>query len=101
LDWEAGIYPGFHIDEQDKAFRVNDALAVLEKAWTGETFSHKGEYFQFFDVKLEMLPKQKEVPTWIGTLSPRGAEFVAKVGYSIYGRSLCGEQVYFRVERNN
>lgn len=78
-------FAGFHIDEKDKAFRFNDAMAVIEKAWTGETFSHRGEYFQFFDVKLEMLPKQKEVPTWIGTLSPRGAEFVAKMGYSIMG----------------
>lgn len=78
-------FAGFHIDSKDKAFRFNDALAVIEKAWTGKTFSHEGEYFQFYDVKLEVLPKQKKVPTWIGALSPRGSEFVGKMGYSIMG----------------
>lgn len=78
-------FAGFNVDGQDKALRFNDALAVIEKAWSGERFSHEGEYYQFSDVKLEVTPKQKKVPTWIGTLSPRGAEFVGKMGYNIMG----------------
>lgn len=78
-------FSGFNVSGKDKAFKFNDALAVIEKAWTGKRFSHNGEYFQFEDVKLEVLPKQKEVPLWIGALSHNGSQFVGKMGYSIMG----------------
>jgi alkanesulfonate monooxygenase SsuD/methylene tetrahydromethanopterin reductase-like flavin-dependent oxidoreductase (luciferase family) len=78
-------FAGFNVDPNDKALRFNDALAVIEKAWTGEKFSHNGEYYQFSNIKLEVIPKQEKVPIWIGTLSHRGAEFVGKMGYSIMG----------------
>lgn len=78
-------FSGFNVSREDKAFKFNDALAVIEKAWTGERFSHHGQYFQFEDIKLEVLPKQKEIPLWIGALSHNGSQFVGKMGYSIMG----------------
>lgn len=78
-------FAGYNVDPANKAFVFNDALAVIEKAWTGERFSHDGEYFQFKDVKLEVLPEQEEVPLWIGALSHKGSQFVAKMGYNIMG----------------
>ncbi|WP_048601760.1 LLM class flavin-dependent oxidoreductase [Rubeoparvulum massiliense] len=78
-------FAGFNVDGKDKALRFNDSLAVIEKAWKGERFSHQGDYYQFTDIKLEVIPKQKEVPLWIGTLSNLGASYVGKMGYSISG----------------
>jgi alkanesulfonate monooxygenase SsuD/methylene tetrahydromethanopterin reductase-like flavin-dependent oxidoreductase (luciferase family) len=78
-------FAGFKIDGKDKALRFNDSLAVIEKAWKGEKFSHHGDYYHFDDIKLEVLPKQKEMPIWIGTLSHNGAEHVGKMGYNISG----------------
>ncbi|WP_144460724.1 LLM class flavin-dependent oxidoreductase [Siminovitchia fortis] len=78
-------FSGFGVDGKDKAHRFNDALAVIEKAWSGEQFSHDGPYYQFSDVKLEVLPKQKNIPLWIGALSDRGSKYVGKMGYNIMG----------------
>ncbi|BAQ08580.1 luciferase like protein [Bacillus sp. OxB-1] len=78
-------FSGFNVDGKDKVHRFNDSLAVIEKAWKGERFSHEGEYYEFKDVKLEVVPKQEEVPIWIGTLSDRGAAFVGQMGYNIMG----------------
>lgn len=78
-------FAGFNVEGKDKALRFNDSLAVIEKAWKGEKFSHHGDYYQFTDIKLEVIPKQKEVPIWIGTLSNNGANFVGKMGYNISG----------------
>lgn len=78
-------FAGFKVEGKDKALRFNDSLAVIEKAWRGEPFSHEGEYYQFSDIQLQVVPKQKNVPLWIGTLSSRGAQFVGKMGYSIMG----------------
>lgn len=78
-------FAGFKVDGKDKAFRFNDSLAVIEKAWTGERFSHDGDYYQFDDIKIEVTPKQDKVPLWIGALSERGSKFVGKMGYNIMG----------------
>lgn len=78
-------FAGFNVDGKDKAFRFNDSLAVIEKAWTGKRFSHDGDYYKFSDIQLEITPKQKEVPIWIGALSERGSKFVGKMGYNIMG----------------
>ncbi|MFS0764418.1 LLM class flavin-dependent oxidoreductase [Peribacillus phoenicis] len=78
-------FTGFNVEGKDKALRFNDSLAVIEKAWKGEKFSHHGDYYQYTDIKLEVVPKQKEVPIWIGTLSHNGANFVGKMGYNISG----------------
>ena len=78
-------FAGFNVEGKDKALRFNDSLAVIEKAWKGEKFSHDGDYYQFKDIQLQVTPKQKEVPIWIGTLSHNGASFVGKMGYSISG----------------
>jgi alkanesulfonate monooxygenase SsuD/methylene tetrahydromethanopterin reductase-like flavin-dependent oxidoreductase (luciferase family) len=78
-------FAGFNVEGKDKALRFNDSLAVIEKAWKGEKFSHNGDYYQFKDIKLEVLPKQKEVPIWIGTLSHNGASFVGEMGYNLSG----------------
>lgn len=78
-------FAGFNLDGKDKAFRFNDALAVIEKAWKGGVFSHQGEFYQFSDVQLKLLPKQKEVPLWIGALRPQGVKYVGAMGYNIMG----------------
>jgi alkanesulfonate monooxygenase SsuD/methylene tetrahydromethanopterin reductase-like flavin-dependent oxidoreductase (luciferase family) len=78
-------FAGFNVEGKDKALRFNDALAVIEKAWKGEKFSHEGDYYQYKDIQLQVLPKQKEVPIWIGTLSHNGASFVGNMGYNISG----------------
>lgn len=78
-------FAGFNIEAKDKALRFNDSLAVIEKAWTGEKFSHTGDYYQFENIQLQVTPKQKEVPIWIGTLSQNGAKYVGQMGYSISG----------------
>ncbi|PTX64593.1 alkanesulfonate monooxygenase SsuD/methylene tetrahydromethanopterin reductase-like flavin-dependent oxidoreductase (luciferase family) [Melghirimyces profundicolus] len=78
-------FAGFNLDPEGKAFRFNEGLAVLEKAWSGKRFQHQGTYYEFSDVGLKVLPKQKKVPIWIGTLRSRGAEFVGKMGYNIMG----------------
>lgn len=78
-------FAGFNLDGKDKAFRFNDGLAVIEKAWKGEKFSHEGEYYQFHDIQLQVVPKQERVPMWIGALRSQGAQYVGKMGYNIMG----------------
>jgi len=78
-------FKGFNVDPTDKAFRFNEALEVIEKAWKGEKFSHKGKYYEYNDVQLVLTPEQEEVPIWIGALTKRGVEFVGKMGYNVMG----------------
>jgi alkanesulfonate monooxygenase SsuD/methylene tetrahydromethanopterin reductase-like flavin-dependent oxidoreductase (luciferase family) len=78
-------FAGFNLDGKDKAFRFNEGLAVIEKAWKGQAFSFDGEYYQFSEIQLQLVPKQKRVPLWVGALRSQGVKYVGKMGYNIMG----------------
>lgn len=78
-------FAGFKIDDKNKVFQFNDGLAVIEKAWSGEEFSHEGEYYQYTDVQLQVVPKQKKMPIWIAALHPQSVKYVGKMGYNVMG----------------
>ncbi|MBO8163533.1 MAG: LLM class flavin-dependent oxidoreductase [Brevibacillus sp.] len=78
-------FGGFNIDPALKPFMFNEKFEVLKRLWAGERFTFKGEYHQYGDISLEVLPTQKPVPTWIAALRPQGVEYVAKMGQPIMG----------------
>ncbi|MDQ0341021.1 alkanesulfonate monooxygenase SsuD/methylene tetrahydromethanopterin reductase-like flavin-dependent oxidoreductase (luciferase family) [Caldalkalibacillus uzonensis] len=78
-------FTGFNVDPEEKVHMFNEGLEVIERAWSGEKFSHKGKYYQYNDVQLQVLPKQEKVPLWIGALSSRGAYYVGKMGHNLMG----------------
>lgn len=79
-------FAGFNISAENKVHVFNEALDIINKAWSGEKFSYKGEYFEFNDVEMNVLPLQRpNPPTWIAALRPAGAQFVAQMGYPIMG----------------
>ena len=41
----------------------------------GETVNHEGEQFQALDMKLSIPPYRPKIPTYLGTLGPKGVQF--------------------------
>lgn len=78
-------FAGFKMDGKDKVHRFNEGLGIIEKAWTGETFTHEGEYYQYGEINVQVLPKQQPIPIWIAALHPESVKFVGKMGYNVMG----------------
>src|SRR5881296_1335741 len=57
-----GHYQGFNIPYSESRDRFLETLDILRKAWTQESFSHQGKYFQFQDLCIMPKPFQKPHP---------------------------------------
>jgi alkanesulfonate monooxygenase SsuD/methylene tetrahydromethanopterin reductase-like flavin-dependent oxidoreductase (luciferase family) len=78
-------YEGFALDYAEAQARTLEALEIILKAWTGERFSHMGDYFQVPDVQLWPLPDQHpHPPVWVSVSNtPSNFEWTAQRGYNL------------------
>jgi len=59
--------------------RLEEAIQVIRKLWTGELVSHKGTYYTLRKAKLYTPPKSK-IPIFVGASGPKAAELAGRVG---------------------
>lgn len=52
----------FQVDPKETNARTMESLEVIFAAWTGEVFSHSGEFWQFEDVRVHPIPFQRPHP---------------------------------------
>ncbi|MEE6295083.1 LLM class flavin-dependent oxidoreductase [Georgenia wangjunii] len=53
-------------DRRARAERLDETLAFLAQAWTGETFSHGGAHYRAEDMMFRPLPVQRpRIPVWV------------------------------------
>jgi alkanesulfonate monooxygenase SsuD/methylene tetrahydromethanopterin reductase-like flavin-dependent oxidoreductase (luciferase family) len=60
-------YSGFGEAEDDRtrAAMLDESLAVLRSAWTGEPVRHVGEHYRVDDVTFEPSPVRGRIPVWV------------------------------------
>ncbi len=79
-------YDGFRVPREESAGRFDEALTILEKAWSGETFAFEGQFFRYGPLTLNVLPvQQPRPPMWIAGLSPETYARAPLRGYPIMG----------------
>jgi len=76
-------FAGFGIAPPEKRERFDEALTVLERALSGERFSHHGRYFRYQDVRLNVQPVQRPLPLWVGILNSEAAYHVGRAGRNL------------------
>lgn len=64
--------------------RFREALDILERAWSGESFSHAGEQFQIGEVHLVPRPARPLRDfSWVGAMSEQTAATAGEFGYGL------------------
>lgn len=85
-------FDGFGIAMDESRGRFNESMDIILKAWTQETFSHDGVYYQVKDLTTLPKPIQKpHPPVFVATIAtPATVEYAARKGFSILspGRAL-------------
>lgn len=77
-------YEGFRVNAEEKRERFDEALEILQRAWSGERFSFHGKYHTVDDVQLNVLPVQKpRPPLWIAVLRNEAAAHVGARGFPV------------------
>lgn len=80
-----GIIPkhfeGFRVDPHESRARYEESLAIIRQAWTQETFSYEGKFWQVPPLSVSPKPLQKpHPPIYRGTLSLESFEGAAVAG---------------------
>ncbi|MBZ0266354.1 LLM class flavin-dependent oxidoreductase [bacterium] len=77
-------FGGFSLSPANKRAQFDETLEVMEKAITGKKFSHKGEYFNYKKVQLQIgTYENREITPKIAILSELASYYVGKRGYGI------------------
>jgi alkanesulfonate monooxygenase SsuD/methylene tetrahydromethanopterin reductase-like flavin-dependent oxidoreductase (luciferase family) len=74
-------FAGMGVPRKERRARMDDALEILRRAWTGEEFSYSGEAFQVEKTRVRPRPLQPGGPTlWVAAMSEAGARRAARFG---------------------
>ncbi len=71
--------PSDPTENQDKYF---EAIDVMRKAWSGESFEHQGAYFNYPKLAVVPTPLQKPIPVYLSNRNPRSIAYAAQHGMS-------------------
>ena len=93
---ELGIGAGWLVEEAQalgrptdhRSARLEETIAILRLAWSRETFSYAGRFWNFPEVGVNPKPAQGDrLPIWIGGQGQRAVEIAARHG--------CGLMLWF------
>jgi alkanesulfonate monooxygenase SsuD/methylene tetrahydromethanopterin reductase-like flavin-dependent oxidoreductase (luciferase family) len=81
-----GAYPkhfeGFRVPMPEMRARYEEALEIIERAWTQESFSYEGQFWQIPELSLSPKPLQKpHPPIYRGLASPEAFEVAGAKGH--------------------
>jgi alkanesulfonate monooxygenase SsuD/methylene tetrahydromethanopterin reductase-like flavin-dependent oxidoreductase (luciferase family) len=82
-------YVGYNIPQEESRERFEEALEVILKAWTNDTFSYHGKYFQAEDLAVVPKPLQKpHPPLRLAANSPDTFAIGGRLGLPIFSSPL-------------
>ena len=100
---DVGLAPGYKpsefavlgVPKHERGARTDETIEILQLAWRGETFSYKGEHFQFDNVVVAPPPVQQPgPPIWVGGSSMAAARRAARHGVCFMPDSGAGLDVF-------
>jgi alkanesulfonate monooxygenase SsuD/methylene tetrahydromethanopterin reductase-like flavin-dependent oxidoreductase (luciferase family) len=82
----------FGIDPDERQRRYEEIIEILMQGLTSKAVNHKGPYYQFHDVPMELGPfQQPHPPLWLGIATPDSAERAGRSAYNAVSLSTAAE----------
>jgi alkanesulfonate monooxygenase SsuD/methylene tetrahydromethanopterin reductase-like flavin-dependent oxidoreductase (luciferase family) len=73
------------VDPRERVGRLEEALPLLERLWSGEPVSHEGRYFTLRDVRISMPTVQRpRPPLWMAANMDAGVKRAARLADAWY-----------------
>lgn len=70
----------FGVRREERGRRHDEMLEIMRRCWTGDRFSHHGEFFDIDDVEVLPRPIAGGFDVWLGGIAPSELRRVARVG---------------------
>lgn len=82
-------FAGFNVSREESRERFEESLTIIHKAWTAESFSHTGKYYQTPETSVVPKPlRNPHPPIRVAANSPDTAVFAGKAHYPIFVASV-------------
>jgi len=92
----------FGMSMEEARERYWESFDVILKAWTQDSFSHKGKFYQIENGSLYMKPIQKPMPpTWIAASSDETLIKAGELGFSVMGIPFARSTSILEVKEKN
>jgi natural product biosynthesis luciferase-like monooxygenase protein len=77
-------FEGHGLDADAVSAMREEGFEIIRRAWSGETFAHRGPHYRFPKLRLHPLPAQAEVPIWVAASRTRDSfEWAGRNGFNI------------------
>jgi alkanesulfonate monooxygenase SsuD/methylene tetrahydromethanopterin reductase-like flavin-dependent oxidoreductase (luciferase family) len=87
-------YKGFALDQTRSREIFDECMQIIERCWTEDRFSFKGEFYHFEDICVRPKPLQKPTPPiYMACLSPTTFEVAGRRGYNVLMSTVFGLSV--------
>ncbi len=73
-------YAATGTDTRGRGRKMNEALEIVTRLWTGTGVSFEGEFYRLDDASIAPRPIQKPMPLWIGGSAAQAVERTARWG---------------------
>jgi alkanesulfonate monooxygenase SsuD/methylene tetrahydromethanopterin reductase-like flavin-dependent oxidoreductase (luciferase family) len=80
VGYRKGEFTGFGIPGRERAARMEEALPLLRRLFSGERVTSHGRFYRYTDVELRPLPVQKDMKLWVGGFSEPAVRRAARLG---------------------
>jgi alkanesulfonate monooxygenase SsuD/methylene tetrahydromethanopterin reductase-like flavin-dependent oxidoreductase (luciferase family) len=90
--FQAEEYARYDVDFQARHQRFAESLSVIRQLLKGDHVSLEGTHYRLNNVRLNIAPVQRDVPIFIATNRPDGAEACGKQGLNV----LCMPYAHFK-----
>lgn len=79
------VHEGYGVPFNESRARFEESLEIITKAWTTESFSFTGEYYQCHDLDIQPKPFQDPFPPIrVGVTSAESFPLVGRMGFPIF-----------------
>jgi alkanesulfonate monooxygenase SsuD/methylene tetrahydromethanopterin reductase-like flavin-dependent oxidoreductase (luciferase family) len=88
-------YQGYGVDQSRSRDIFRESVEVIQKAWTEDSFSYDGEFYQVENLTVHPKPQQQpHPPIWMASVSTETFEICGRFGYNL----LCSPIFGFNVQ---
>ena len=88
-------YQGYGVDQTRSREIFRESVEIIQKAWTEDSFSYDGEFYQIKDLTVHPKPvQQPHPPVWMASVSSETFEVCGRFGYNL----LCSPIFGFNVQ---
>ena len=85
LGYRREEFAGYGVSRKQRRGRMEEGLEIIRRAWSEETFSFEGKYFNLENVSMMPRPVQSKPPIWVGGMTEASVLRAAKFKFHLAG----------------